>query len=83
MGLGRQSSTAYPGRAEQRRTTDCLQRALRSRFRQQFRPGVDMTSDVKSWEPLFLGFHQVFCPAGIGRGGARKTRRVLLLLSVG
>ena len=27
---------------------DCLQRPLRSRFRQQLRPGVAMTSHVKS-----------------------------------
>jgi hypothetical protein len=29
-------------RAEQRRAADCLQRPLRSRFRQQPTPGVDM-----------------------------------------
>jgi hypothetical protein len=34
---------------------DCLQRPLvpRSRFRQRLRRSVDMTSDVKDWEPLF------------------------------
>ena len=39
----------------------CLQRPLvpRSRFRQQLKPGVDMTSDVKSWRPLFS---HVLCP---------------------
>jgi len=29
---------------------DCLQRPLRSRFRQQLTPSVAMTSNVKSWE---------------------------------
>jgi len=33
---------------------------LRSRFRQQVRRGVDMTSEVKAWEPLFLRLHHVF-----------------------
>jgi hypothetical protein len=33
--------------AEQGPGADCLQRPLRSRFRQQLRPGVDMTADVK------------------------------------
>jgi hypothetical protein len=39
--------------AEPRRAADCLQRPLCSRFRQQLRPSVDMTSDVKSGEQLF------------------------------
>jgi hypothetical protein len=32
---------------------DCLQRPLRSRFRQWLKPSADMTSDVKGWELLF------------------------------
>jgi hypothetical protein len=38
---------------------DGLQRPLRSRFRQQLRPGVDMTSDVKGCRQIFLGLHHV------------------------
>jgi hypothetical protein len=30
--------------------------ARRSGFRQLLTPGVDMTSDVKSWLPIFLHF---------------------------
>jgi hypothetical protein len=33
---------SVPGPAQQRPGADCLQRPLRSRFRQQLRPGVDM-----------------------------------------
>jgi hypothetical protein len=44
----------------QRLAADCLQRALRSRFRQQLKAGVDMTSDVKGCQPIFLGLHDVF-----------------------
>jgi hypothetical protein len=41
--------------AEHRAAADCLQRPLlrRSRSRQQLSPSVDMTFDVKGWEPLF------------------------------
>ena len=46
-------------------------------------PGVDMTSDVKSGQQIFLGLHDVFCPLCIGRAGASKTRRLILLISVG
>ena len=35
-------------------------RVPRSRFRQQLRPGVDMTSDVKDWEQLFYVRIRVF-----------------------
>ena len=46
-------------------------------------PSIAMTSNVKSWSQLFSGHHAVFCPRCIGRGGARKIRRLILLLSVG
>jgi hypothetical protein len=41
---------------------DCLQRPLvpRSRFRQQLKAGVDMTSNVKGGPQIFLGLHDVF-----------------------
>ena len=44
---------------------DCLQRPLRSRFRQQLRPGVAMTSNVKSGLPIVLHFLRplVLCPS--------------------
>ena len=42
-----------------------------------------MTSDVKGWEQLFLGLHAVFGPSCLTRVGARKRRRLSLLLSVG
>jgi hypothetical protein len=33
----------------------------RSGFRQRLKPGVDMTSDVKSWAPIFLhGLHLLY-----------------------
>jgi hypothetical protein len=40
----------------QRRPGDALQRPLRSRFRARLTPGVDMTSNVKSWLPILLHF---------------------------
>jgi hypothetical protein len=46
--------------AQQGLAPDCLQRPLRSRFRQQVKPGVDMTSDVKGWEQLFYVCIRVF-----------------------
>jgi len=63
--------------------SDCLQRPLRSRFRQRLTPGVAMTSDVKRWQQIFSGLHDVFSPSGIGRAGASTMRRLILLLSVG
>src|SRR5215510_3162092 len=69
--------------AEQGFGADCLQPSLRSGFRQQLRPSVAMTSNVKSWEQLFSGHHNMFWPRCIGRGGASKRRRLILLLSVG
>ena len=42
------------GLLEQSSGADCLQRLLRSRFRQRLMPGVDMTSNVKSGLPIFL-----------------------------
>ena len=47
--------------AQQGLAPDCLQRALRSRFRQQVKAGVDMTSTVK-YTPM-AGFR-----GGRGRG---------------
>src|SRR5262245_52259430 len=41
-----------------------------------------MTSDVKGGEQLFLHLPPVFL-LSIGRAGASKTRRLILLLSVG
>jgi hypothetical protein len=40
----------------------CFQRPLvfRSRFQQQLTPGVAMTSDVKNYQQIFLGLHDVF-----------------------
>ena len=69
--------------AEQRHAGDGFQRPLVPRFRFQPRlmPSVDMASDVKGWEQLFLRLHPGF-PLSIGRAGARKTRRLLTLLSV-
>jgi hypothetical protein len=46
-------------------------------------PGGAMTADVKRWPQRFLGLHGVFSPPCIRRVGARKKRRLLLLLPVG
>ena len=48
--------------AEQGFAGDCLQPPLvpRSGFQQQLTPSVDMTSDVKGWEQLFLCLPHVF-----------------------
>src|SRR5262245_19554573 len=62
---------------------DGVQRPLRSRFPPRLMPSVAMTSNVKSWEQLFSRHHNMFWPRGIGRGGASKRRRLILLLSVG
>jgi hypothetical protein len=64
---------------------DCLQRPLvpRSRFRQRLMPSVDMTSDVKGGKQLFLRPHHRFFLWSIERAGARKTRRLITLISVG
>jgi hypothetical protein len=46
--------------------------------------GVDMTSDVKGWEQLFYVCLMFFpLVSSLGRAGARKTRRLITLLSVG
>src|SRR5712691_10521563 len=42
-----------------------------------------MTSNVKGRGQLCLGLHDVFYPLRMRRGGARKRRRLILLLSVG
>ena len=52
-------------------------------FRRGSGPASAMTSNVKSWQQIFLGFHEFFCPQRIGKAGASKRRRLLLLLSVG
>src|SRR6266511_1692696 len=39
--------------AQQGHRADALQLTLRFSFRARLRPSVDMTSDVKGWEPLF------------------------------
>jgi hypothetical protein len=39
---------------------DALQRSLRARFQVRLMPSVDMTSDVKSRQRLFLGLHDIF-----------------------
>jgi hypothetical protein len=71
--------------AQQGLAPDCLQPPLvpRSGFRQQVKPSVAMTSNVKSGEQVFLGLHAVFFPSCIGRAGASHMRRLILLLSVG
>ena len=48
--------------AQQRLAADCLQRLLlrRSRFWQQLTASVAMTSNVKSWQQIFLGLHDFF-----------------------
>jgi len=46
--------------AQQGHRADCLQRPLRSRFRQRLMPGVDMTSDVKSRLKIFYVFIRFF-----------------------
>jgi len=53
----------------------------RSRSLPRLIPGVDMTSDVKGWPPIFYIF---FIPSTfvIERDGASKTRRLILLISV-
>jgi hypothetical protein len=45
------SAHAEPGNG-----ADAFQRPLRSRFRARLTAGVAMTSDVKKWQQLFLGF---------------------------
>ena len=68
--------------AQQGCAADALQRALRSRFPPRLMPSVAMTSNVKSAQQIFLRFSWFFCPRCIGKGGASKTRRLILLLSV-
>jgi hypothetical protein len=71
-------------RAEPRRAGDGLQLTLRFSFQPRLRPGVDMTSDVKGWEQLLYVCRMLFpLVSSLGRAGARKTRRLLTLLSVG
>jgi hypothetical protein len=46
--------------AEQRHAGDGVQRPLRSRFPPRLTPSVAMTSDVKNYQQIFLGLHDVF-----------------------
>jgi hypothetical protein len=61
---------------------DGVQRPLRSRFQRRLSTSVDMTSNVKGGQQIFLGLHD-FSPRGIGRVGASNMRRLILLISVG
>ena len=70
--------TAEPGHAG-----DGGQRPLRSRCPPRLMPSVAMTSNVKSWQQIFSGLHDVFYPSCIGRAGASNMRRLILRLSVG
>jgi hypothetical protein len=54
----------------------------RSGSRRRLTAGVDMTSEVKSWPRIFYIFFLPFAFV-IGRDGASKTRRLILLISVG
>ena len=69
--------------AEPWAAADCLQPPLRSGFQQRLSPSVDMTSDVKGCQPIFLGLHRIFLPRCIERAGASNMRRLILLISVG
>jgi hypothetical protein len=82
--VGRMAGVPALSRAEQPPAADCQKRPLvpRSRFRQRLRRSVDMTSDVKSWEQLLYVCLMCF-PVFLGRAGARKTRRLIMLISVG
>ena len=54
VGTASRQSRRKARRTEQGPRADCFQRPLRSRFQPQLRPGVDMTSNVKRWLPIFL-----------------------------
>jgi hypothetical protein len=69
--------------AEPRHAGDALQRPLRFRFPPRLRLGVDMTSNAKSRQQSFLGRHEVLYPRCIGKAGASKIRRLILLISMG
>jgi hypothetical protein len=43
-----------------RHGADCLKPPLRFSFPPRLMPSVDMTSDVKSGQQIFLGLHAVF-----------------------
>jgi hypothetical protein len=46
--------------AEQQVAADALQRPLRSRFQARLSRSVDMTSNVKRWQQLFLDLRHGF-----------------------
>jgi hypothetical protein len=66
--------------AEPRPGADALQRPLRFRFQARLRPSVAMSSGVKRCDPTVCQRLAPLC-GGIGRAGARQTRRVLTRLS--
>jgi hypothetical protein len=75
-------ATLKPYRTEPRRPADALQLTLRFSFQARLTPGVDMTSEVKRWLVSFsMGF--LLSYRVIGRAGARKMRRLILLIFVG
>src|SRR4029450_8750937 len=49
----------------------------------RLRPGVCYDFQCQEWATDFFAFSWSSCPASIGRAGARKKRRLILLLSVG
>src|SRR4029450_3102517 len=46
--------------ADPTRTADTLQPTLRCGFQARLSAGVAMTSNVKSWQQIFLGLHDFF-----------------------
>ena len=60
MELRGQSDVSARSRAEPGTGADALQLTLRFSFRARLTAGVDMTSNVKGCEQIFLGLHDVF-----------------------
>ena len=79
------ASSTTPDSAQQAHAGDGAQVPLvpRSTCSPRLMRGVDMTSDVKGWEPLFSVRSRVFFLLSLGRVGARNTRRLLTRLSMG
>jgi hypothetical protein len=73
--------------SQRRHTGDGVQRPLRSGFQARLMPGVDMTSNVKSWVKILVRLSSLCCPLmvtlAIGRAGARNMRRLITLIAVG
>jgi hypothetical protein len=57
--LGRLVPRSSPSAAQHSTGAERLQLTLRSGFRRRLTAGATMTSNVKSWSPLFLGLHDV------------------------